>query len=521
MKRKTILSFLTGAALLCSMPSCMNLDEEVYDKLPAENFGNTTTEINALVGTVYNTLKKYSGDYMILAENSGSSTVNVTRNGGDWYDGGQYREVYMHTWTANTSCVKSCWSIGSECIGTCNATIEVLKNSTLLSDAEKTSKVAESRGVRAFWIYSMMDFFGNIPLVVDYNDKELPTCKSRQEVFDWLITELNALATEAPDYDTKKYGTFTKGTAYTILAKMYQNAEAWGVNISENANSKVIEYCDKVMAMPYILEPNWKTNFDPNNNTSKEAIFAASYSSTDTEDQNVLYRRTLHYKQGLALGASISVWNGICAQPDYVKLFNEDDPRYEGTYLIGQQYDISTGEKIITDENRPLDYTVDISIIPGSELDGTKWGAVYQDQGARCQKWTYEKSLSTAMENDFHLFRLADIYLMKAEALLRSGGSVAEATNLVNAIRERAYGNNTHNYSTITLKEVQLERRLELAWEGFSRQDDIRFGCFTKGMWTESNCERKTDDYLKIFPVSQDAWQTNPNLVQNPGYASF
>lgn len=124
-------------------------------------------------------------------------------------------------------------------------------------------------------------------------------------------------------------------------------------------------------------------------------------------------------------------------------------------------------------------------------MDGTKWGAVYQDQGARCQKWTYEKSLSTAMENDFHLFRLADIYLMKAEALLRSGGSVAEATNLVNAIRERAYGNNTHNYSTITLKEVQLERRLELAWEGFSRQDDIRFGCFTKGMWTESNCERK------------------------------
>ena len=160
----------------------------------------------------------------------------------------------------------------------------------------------------------------------------------------------------------------------------------------------------------------------------------------------------MHYKQGLALGASISVWNGICAQPDYVKLFNEDDPRYEGTYLIGQQYDISTGEKIITDENRPLDYTVDISIIPGSELDGTKWGAVYQDQGARCQKWTYEKSLSTAMENDFHLFRLADIYLMKAEALLRSGGSVAEATNLVNAIRERAYGNNTHNYSTITLR---------------------------------------------------------------------
>lgn len=521
MKQKTILSFLAGTVLLCAMPSCMNLDEDVYDKLPAINFGNTTTEINALVGTAYNTLKKYSGDYMILAENSGSSTVNVTRNGGDWYDGGQYREVYMHTWTANTSCIKSCWNVGSECIGTCNATIEVLSNSSLLNDAEKVLKIAEIRGLRAFWVYSMMDFYGNIPLVTDYKDKELPSCRSRQEIFDWLLTELGELTSQAPDYDAKSYGKFTKGTAYTLLAKMAQNAEAWGVNYSENANSKVIEYCDKVMAMPYVLEPNWKINFDANNNTSKEAILAASYSSSDTEDQNVLFKRTLHYKQGLALGASISTWNGVCAQPDYVKLFDDKDPRYEGTYLVGQQNNVSTGEKIVTDENFPLSYTVDFQIIPGSELDGTKWGAVYQHEGARCQKWTYEKSLSTAMENDFHLFRLADIYLMKAEALLRSGGSVVEATKLVNAIRERAYGDSNHNYSTVTLKEIQLERRFELAWEGFSRQDDIRFGSFTKGMWANSNCERKTDDYLKIFPVSQDAWQTNPKLKQNPGYPAF
>ena len=100
-------------------------------------------------------------------------------------------------------------------------------------NAEKTSKVAEIRGVRAFWIYSMMDFFGNIPLVVDYNDKELPTCKSRQEVFDWLITELNALATEAPDYDTKKIWNFLlKGQLIRFLAKMYQKCGGLGVLIS-------------------------------------------------------------------------------------------------------------------------------------------------------------------------------------------------------------------------------------------------------------------------------------------------
>ena len=125
------------------------------------------------------------------------------------------------------------------------------------------------------------------------------------------------------------------------------------------------------------------------------------------------------------------------------------------------------------------------------------------------------------MENDFHIFRYADIYLMKAEALLRGAGSAGEATQLVNAIRERAYGNADHNYSTVGLDEVQLERRLEFAWEAMSRQDDIRFGCYNTGMWPESNCDRLTDDYLKLLPISQDAWQVNPNLTQNPGYPPF
>ncbi|KAA6304380.1 RagB/SusD family nutrient uptake outer membrane protein, partial [termite gut metagenome] len=75
--------------------------------------------------------------------------------------------------------------------------------------------------------------------------------------------------------------------------------------------------------------------------------------------------------------------------------------------------------------------------------------------------------------------------------------------------------------STATLENVLLERRLELAWEGWSRQDDIRFGVFEKGMWPESNCNRKTDEYLKLYPISQDAWQTNQNIVQNTGYPPF
>ena len=77
------------------------------------------------------------------------------------------------------------------------------------------------------------------------------------------------------------------------------------------------------------------------------------------------------------------------------------------------------------------------------------------------------------MGNDFHVFRYADVLLMKAEALLRSGGSASEATSLVNQVRERAFGDSNHNYATVTLDDILLERRLELSWEMHNRQDGL------------------------------------------------
>lgn len=523
MKKKTIISFLAGVSLLFSMPSCMDLDEDVYDKLPADQFGNTEVEINALLGTVYNTLKTYfNGDFTALNDMAGSMSIKPTRKGGDWYDGGQYREIYMHTYTAQTNVIKGSWSTASSAIGTCNATIATMRNSELLSDEAKQGIIAEIRGVRAFWIYKMMDLWGNIPLVVEYEptDKVLPTCKMRQEVFDWLIAEVVEIAEQCPDRDGN-YGKFTKGAAYSLLAKLYLNASAWGVTTSENAYQKVVECCDKVLGMGYILEPNFKDNFSLTNDNSREAILPAIFDESDTKDQNQLHLNTLHYKDNEVFGANFGAWNGMAAQPDYAKLFTDDDPRKEASFLMGKQYSLVTGELLITAHGFELDHTIEMTILPGTERDGTPWGDVNQHDGYRALKWPYSSSVVDAMGNDFHIFRLADIYLMKAEALLRGGGSVAEATNLVNAIRERAFGNTDHNYTTVSLNEVQLERRLEFAWELTSRQDDIRFGCYDKGMWSSSKCERKADEYLKLFPISQDAWQTNDKLTQNPGYPAF
>ena len=101
----------------------MDLDETVYDKLPADDFGQSTAELNALIGNSHNTMKKFWTEYMHLSECSGSMAVTPTRRGGDWYDGGQYREIYMHTWTSQTSRVKSAWKAATEAIGTSNEAI--------------------------------------------------------------------------------------------------------------------------------------------------------------------------------------------------------------------------------------------------------------------------------------------------------------------------------------------------------------------------------------------------------------
>lgn len=523
MKKKIILSYLTCLTLTLTMPSCTDLDENVYDKLPADSFGNTMAEVNALMGSTYNTLKKYwPNHFMYLQECGGSMAVTPTRRGGDWYDGGQYRELYMHQWTAQTSQIKDSWAAASEGIGICNATINTLSNSEFLNESDKLINISAMRGVRAFWIYAMMDCWGNVPLVTEYNDKELPTNKSRQEVFDWLIKEVNEIAGNCPDISSDTYGKFTKGSAYALLAKLYLNAEAWNVTVSGNAYQQCIDACDKIMSFGYyILEPKWKDNFSINNMNSKEAIFSICFSNKDTENQNTMMLRTLHYQDYLADNATYSSWNGICAQPDYVKLFDTEDPRYEGTFRIGERRNAATGELLQTDHGAPLIYTVDFTIIPGTEYDEGTWGAVVQEAGARCQKWDYAAGLSDAMENHFHIFRLADIYLMKAEALLRSGGDVAEATRLVNEVRTRAYGDNSHNYTTVDLEKIELERKFELAWEAYSRQDDIRFGKFEIPAWPASNCPRSTGEHLKLYPVSQNAWQTNQNLKQNPGYPAF
>lgn len=520
MKRKIYINLIVVLAALFALPSCMDLDEVVEDKIPAGEFGKNEAEVNAIVGPVYKTLCRYAANhaFMTLQDASGDMSIVPSKRGGDWWDGGQFREIHMHQWVSTNSSIWNAWDRASQSVSSANLVINIVENIEDLDPALKGRILAEVRGLRAFWLYLMMDFWGNIPLVTDYTQTDLPTQTSRKEVYNFIVKELNEIKDVVrDDVTTASYGKFTRGAAYTFLAKMYLNAEAWGVDNPRWAEAEAA--LDEVLKLGYIIESNWKANFVPNNENSKEAILSACFSVNDASGFRMQYYNWLHYKDNLALGFNPSGNNSWAAQPDYVRLFDESDQRLTWSFLIGQMYHKSTGEMLYTAHDRPLNHTIDIVIIPGTERDDTVWGDVQQEDGARNWKWDYETTIVNAMENDFHIFRLADVYLMKAEALVRQGKDNAEATRLVNVIRERGFGDDSHNYTSVTLENIAMERKLEFAWEQMSRQDCIRFGTFQNKRFLKP--ETRGQDHLNLFVIPQRAWQANDKLVQNPGYPAF
>lgn len=515
MKINKIRSLLIGFTFAGFVTSCTDLNEEVYDSIPSDQFGQTSAQINAVIAPIYKTLRNvFPGDFFCLIEEASDMAITPTRIGGDWWDGGYHKEMQRRNWTYMNNLVKSGWNNCMSGVSTCNMVYYIIEN-TEMDEELKKQTLAEIRGIRAYWYYMLIDNYGNAPLVTDFQNTDLPSMTSRQQLFDFVMSELNEIKDELRSDGTTSaaYGKFTRGAAYTLLAKMNLNAEEW----TGNANWQgVADACDEVMKMDYILESNWKTNFAVNNEVSKESILEVCYNKS--EGGNQLHCRTLHYKDPIALGFTKGTWNGISAQPDYVKEFDTEDPRYQGTFLIGPMIDPSTGKVIITDHGRELNHYIDFGVFSQDKYDGI-WGEVNQEDGARCNKWVYEVGMNnTDMENDFHIFRLADVYLMKAEALVRMNKDNGEATRLVNAIRERAYGNPDHNYESVTLEDVYQERRFELAWELVSRQDMIRFKKFNAPGYLRPET---TPDYRKLFPIPFAAWQTNQNLVQNPGYPAF
>lgn len=490
--------------------SCTNLDETVYDQIPANKFGTTPKEVAALIAPVYISLKNYRGwNNRYLVDMAADMQVTPTRKGGDWWDGGQYMYTKQHTWTTNNvSLITGLYNDIYGSITTCNQVLKIVQG--LPAFTGKDQIIAEIRGVRAFWYYVFIDNFGQGPLVTDFADTKLPVSSSRKVLFDFVISELNAIKNQLQaDVSSASYGKFTKGAAYSLLAKMYLNALVW--NPDGGAKwAECIAACDSILAMPYVLEPNWQVTFQEKNEVSREIIFPIVFKAGNGGNNFVQY--TLHYLDPIALGLNISAYNGVSADPNYVKEYDPVDKRLNWSFLTGPMLDPVTGKVLITAHGRPLIHTVDITMY---EATPTNWGWCNQEDGARCIKWQIPKGLTGDMDNDYAIFRLADIYLMKAECLVRKNGTGdVTATTLVNAVRRRAFSPEKP-IASVSLEDVRKERRFELAWEMMSRQDNIRFGTFLNA---DPGWRGVSETKRLLFPIPKDAMDVNPGLTQNPGY---
>ena len=128
------------------------------------------------------------------------------------------------------------------------------------------------------------------------------------------------------------------------------------------------------------------------------------------------------------------------------------------------------------------------------------------------------------MHNDLPVYRLSDVMLLKAEAIMRKNGGVAtqEAVDLVNAVRSRAFAEpagHLFTIGTLTLDDILQEREWGLYYEGHRRTDLIRYGKFVRGTW-EFFDRSNEGDHRNVFPIPQAQINANPNLKQNPGYGN-
>jgi hypothetical protein len=488
--------------LIFLVSSCTDLSETVYSEIDSANFFNSEKDVLAYTGRAYTTLQKYPGEQFLwaLGENASDELVIPAKDNGDWYDQGRWEVIQKHTLnssTADNKILTKSWNMVFEGISSCN---EILSVIAPIEFESKERVESEIKILRAYYYYWAIDYWGNVPYSIDFGDIELPDQKNRKFIFDFIINEINDNVNALQEFPNDEYyGRVTQGMAYTLLAKMYMNSQEW---VGEDKFNEAIAACDKVIGIgAYSIENNYFSNFLVYNENSNENIFVIPFHPSLTGDGFYWGYLSLNPSSKASFDMIADPWDGFVVQPDFFDKFSENDIR-RNSFLFGQQYD--SGGNAIIESGEPFIYTPTIEDYTARK----KW------EGARIAKYQYQKDITYGadMENDFVLFRYADVLYMKLEALYRLGraGEIIDNPEL-QKIRTRA-GLAPYTVGDLSDSELLDEFGREFAWEGRRRQDLIRFGVYGNSWWEKPN----SGPNKKLFPIPQTALNTNPNLTQNP-----
>ena len=538
--------YITAFTIILSVFSaCTKLKDTSYNQIISSEFTPTSSELPALAGAAYvdwrGLLLQWNTVYRAQEVSADEMLTPARPNG--WVDGGVYRRLHEHKWTTDDDVVINVWTRAYQGITNCNRIIYQVQSGAIPVAAKDTaSLVAEMKLLRASYYWILCDIYGNVPIVdrFDVPAGYLPVQNSRKEVYDFIVKDLEEnIPKVTDDVSTKTYGKFNKWAGLTLLAKMYLNAQVY-TGTSEWEKCKAV--CDTIINFAnatgkFILEPTQKSVFVTENENSKEIIFALPFDSKYVNDWNSfdVHMQTLEPENQQTYNLQSSPWGGVCAIPQFISTFDPSDARLTDNYIMGQQY-TANGDSLFGTMGayvgKPLAYR---NYLPGvdqsEEVDGYRLGKFEIAMGA-----------TNRLSNDWPLFRYADVLMMKAECLLRTGDADGAAA-LVTKVRERdfksdpskavvtgaqllkgsSYDYGLRNHLTSTDEggaDIQYGRFLdELGWEfnqeARRRTDMIRFGVFVKKSWLSHS---PNGDYRALFPIPKTEIDKNPNLKQNPGY---
>lgn len=477
-------------------PACTTLEVNELDSVIVETeTGEFSGDPTELLESAYNDLNAFGDQANIYALfNHTSDEMLPPTRGVDWGDNGVWRTLHAHTWDPTHSYVLGAWNQLNSRVFKCNQ---------VLASNPSPEQAAEARFLRAYYMWHVMDLYGQVPFrEVNEGVDVDPKVFSRSEAFDFIVADLEAalpnLASTGPAMPNPKG---SKAAANALLARMYLNRGVYTASNPEGPYTfdaadmtKVVQYADAIEADGYSLEANFFDNFSVN--ATSEIIF-----TTNTSPQNRWFM-TLHYNQ------NPSGWNGFTTIADFYDKFDDNDTRKgidatpDGSefsaigrgFLIGQQYNDDGTELIDTRTQKPLSFTRDVPLAGAAT-----------DKGIRAIKY------HPANHGDYILFRYGEVVLNKAEAIMRGGASSETALDIVNDLRATRGADALGSLDEATMLD---ERGRELYWESSRRIDQVRFGTFAN-TWSEKTV---TETFRVLFPIPQQALDSNPNLQQNTGY---
>jgi len=429
-----------------------------------------------------------------------------------WNDPG-LPELHAMNWTSSNEFVTAMYYRIFYQISVCNEFIRETSEERMVARniSENSRQLfrqyrTEARFLRALSYWHALDLYRNVPLVTEDDPVGtfFPEQASGDQIFAYLITELEEIASLLPKHQMNEYGRASRECAWFLLARLYLNAESY-IGISHNA--EVEKYCQLILDEDYRLDSNYQNLFLADNHLSPEIIFPVCFDGNSTRTWGGTTFLVHAAVGGTMDPGSFGInggWAGLRTTRALVELFEgfgSDQDGRRNLYSDGQDIDIKNIGNFTDGYAVTKFRNVTSSNLPGSDPSGN------------------------FVDIDFPLFRLGEVYLMYAEAVIRNNGDKVFAANLINQLRSRAYGGAGGNISaaTLTLDFLLAERGRELHWESCRRTDLIRFKKFTGAnyLWPWKGgviTGREVEEFRTLFPLPASDLIANPNLVQNTGY---